>query len=63
MDMFWTLMKESVIVSGLLTLIVWGLIAYMLITRQEVPGELWNAGYAILAFFFGGKVQAAAQNR
>ena len=63
MDKFWELVKQSVIFSGALTLIVWGLIAYLLVSKQEVPTELWNGGYAILAFFFGGKVTQVAQTR
>ena len=56
---FWDLLKESVILQGLITVMVFGLIAFLLITKQEVPDQLWQAFALILGFFFGAKVQKA----
>ena len=57
MKRFWDLLAESVIIQGLLTLGVLGLIAYLLIVRQEVPSELWAILSLIVGFFFGSKVK------
>lgn len=60
MDKFWSLFQESVIVQAILTLVIWGTIAYMTATGQEVPDGMMTAGQVILGFFFGAKVPAAA---
>ena len=59
MKRFWDLLAESVIIQGLLTLGVLGLIAYLLIVRQEVPNELWAILSLIVGFFFGSKTRRA----
>ena len=59
MKRFWDLLAESVIIQGLLTLGVLGLIAYLLIVRQEVPNELWAILSLIVGFFFGSKSRRA----
>jgi hypothetical protein len=50
---FWTLFKESAIIKGALTLLVWGAIIYMMIVGNEVPAQLFDAGYALIGFWFG----------
>ena len=57
MKQFWDLFAKSVIIQGGLTLGILGLIAYLLITKQEVPDQLWYAFSSVLGFFFGSKVQ------
>ena len=57
MKRFWDLFAKSVIIQGLLTLGVFGLIAYLLITKQEVPSELWAILSLIVGFFFGSKIR------
>jgi len=52
---FWTLLRESVIVQGILTLGLWGTIIYMAICGIEIPEILAAGGYSILGFWFGTK--------
>ena len=55
MDNFWTLLRESVIVQGILTIGLWGTIIYMSIVCVEIPEVLVAGGYTILGFWFGTK--------
>ena len=57
MNKFWDLLKESVIGQLTIVVMVIGLIAYLLVTGQEVPDQLWQAFMLILGFFFGSKLQ------
>lgn len=57
MDRFWDLLKESVIIQGILVITIVGLIGYLLVTSREVPDQLWQAFMLILGFFFGSKLQ------
>lgn len=57
MSTFWTMLKESVIVQALLTLILWGVIAYRFAIGEVVQPELLNAGMIVLGFYFGAKIQ------
>ena len=59
MKRFRDLLAESVIIQGLLTLGVLGLIAYLLIVQREVPNELWAILSLIVGFFFGSKTRRA----
>ena len=56
-DKFWDLLEKSVIVQGLIVVMVFGLIGYLLVTKQEVPEQLWWALSLVLGFFFGSKTQ------
>ena len=60
MDNFWTLLRESVIVQGFMTIMLWGAIVYLAVTQQPIPELLAMGGTAILGFWFGTKVTAAA---
>ena len=57
---FWDLFAKSIIIQGILTLSVLGLIAYLLVVNREVPSELWSVFSLIVGFFFGSKLQRAA---
>jgi len=59
MNKFWDALKESVILQGVITVMVLGLIIFLLATKQEVPEQLWTAFALILGFFFGSKVERA----
>jgi len=59
-DTFWSLLKESIIVQSLMTLMLWGAIVYLVITGQTIPDLLSAGGMAILGFWFGAKTTAAA---
>lgn len=61
MNTFWRLLEESVIVQGIMTLMVWGAIIYLVVTGKPVPDLISAGGMGILGFWFGSKVTAAAQ--
>lgn len=62
-DMFWKLMRESVIIQGLVTLALLGCTCYLWVTGTPVPQELLGFDGLVLGFFFGAKVQQATANR
>lgn len=53
--MFWELLKESVIIQGLVTLLFTIAIVAMLLLRMPVPTELWAAYGVVLGYWFGTK--------
>lgn len=57
--MFWELLKESTIFQGMVTLLLIATICYMFIVGYEVPDELFNIVFTVLAFWFGQKVNMA----
>lgn len=60
MAKFWEMLKESVIISGLLALIVIGVVAYLAVTGQPIPEIIAAITGTIVGYFFGaGKVRAA----
>lgn len=63
MDGFWELLKTSVIVQAVITLVLLGTIAYMYATGQEVPDQLVNFFAVVLGFYFGSKVENAKMRK
>ena len=61
MKEFWRLLKESVIIQGLVTLGFTGATVYLIASGKPVPNELWQADGVILGFFFGAKTYSAVQ--
>lgn len=59
MQKFWELIEESVVFQGILLLLVFGTICYLVVTIQEVPKEMWGFAGVIVGFFFGGKAMVA----
>ena len=59
MSKFWQLIEDSVIFQGILLLMVFGTICYLVVTVQEVPKEMWGFGGVVIGFFFGGKAMVA----
>lgn len=55
MNRFFDLLQQSVIVSGVLAVSVWGAIIYLAIAGQPIPDILYFGGAAIIGFFFGSK--------
>ena len=53
---FWTLLKESIIVQSLLTLILWCAVVYMVVIGLPVPDILSIAATTVLGFWFGSKI-------
>ncbi len=60
---FIELLRESVLVQGIITLIVTFTISYMYVMEMVVPQELFNILLLILGFYFGGKVERQAQRK
>lgn len=58
MDRFWNEFSKSTIVSGMLALLIWGIIGYLASTGQEIPIVLATSGGAIIGFFFKAKSEA-----
>lgn len=63
MDKFWDLLKSSVLVQAVITLVLLLTIVYMYIAGIEVPDTLTSAFMAVLGFYFGSKVQTTVQGR
>lgn len=63
MDKFYGLLKESVIMQGVLAVMFGGIVCYMYGTGQEVPDGLLALLGAIIGFYFGGKGVVQAQQR
>jgi hypothetical protein len=59
MQTFWSLLKESVIMQGTLTLLVVGVWLYLVVTGQVVPEQLTNVVGLVVGFFFGAKLTQA----
>lgn len=49
------LLESSVIFQGLLVLLIFGTISYLVIRGTTVPPSFWDYGLIILGFFFGSK--------
>lgn len=65
MDKFWTkffeLWRQSVIVTGVLTILIVIVIAALLLTDRIVPDQLWLGFIASISFFFGTKAGTQSQ--
>lgn len=59
MKQFWQLMKESVIVQGVLTVMVVGVWLNMLMNGVTIPASLELIVGTVVGFYFGGKAQLA----
>ena len=59
MTTFWDLLKQSVIVQAILTLLLWSAIVYLVVKQMPVPDILSAGGMGILGFWFGTKVQSS----
>jgi hypothetical protein len=63
MATFWRLLEESVLVSGFLALALCVTACVLWLRGVNVPNELYILLGTVVGFFFGGKVQAAAQRQ
>lgn len=57
---FWKLVRESVIVQGLVTLALVGSCIYLSVVGQPIPETIQSATMLALGFYFGSKVTNAA---
>jgi hypothetical protein len=55
MQTFWQLLRESILVQSLVTLMLVGAIIYMYVVGREVPADLVNISLLVLGFWFGTK--------
>lgn len=62
MDKFWELLEESIILQGFITMVFAGSYCYLTVTGQPIPDGLDNMMWAVLAFWFGTKSQAAVSS-
>jgi len=58
MDTFWALVKESVIIQGVIALTCLGVISYMAMHQMEIPPLFANTFSLVLGFYFGSKTLA-----
>jgi hypothetical protein len=61
MNKFWELVKESVIVQGIVTVGLVTSVIYMSIVQIPVPESINTAMMLSLGFYFGSKVQHVVQ--
>jgi len=59
MQTFYDLLRESVIFQGLITIIVLGVWAYLLISGRPIPDTVQLLSGTVVGFFFGGKYAQA----
>lgn len=57
MRTFYLLMKQSIIVQALITLIIVSTISYLYVVGRPVPPDLMTIAVLILGFYFGSKTQ------
>lgn len=57
MDKFLDLLKESVIVQGIITVMFGSVISYLYVHGQPIPSELQALFGIIIGFYFGAKSQ------
>jgi hypothetical protein len=66
MTNFWDLFKQSVILSGFITVLCIGCLCFLAVTGRPIPEVLVNICLIVVSFFFGTKatsVEARARAR
>lgn len=58
-DNFWSLLKESVIMQALLTIMLVGATIYLIVVGKPVPEILGASTTLVLGYFFGAKTGVA----
>lgn len=61
MDKFWELLRESVIISGVLALALIGGVIYLAVTAQPIPEILAALAGTAVGYFMGGKAKTAIE--
>ncbi len=59
MSKFWELLEDSVLFQGILLLLVFGTVCWLVVEGREVPKEMWGFAGVIVGFFFGGKAMVS----
>jgi len=63
MDKLLDLIRESVIIQGILTLGLVGAAIGMMLQGREVPRDLWSLVVLVVGFYFGSKVENAKMRK
>jgi len=58
MERFWDEFSRSTITSGILALLIWGVIGYLAVVGNDLPDALIGGGGAIIGYFFAAKSTA-----
>jgi hypothetical protein len=58
---FWDSFRESVILQGLLTVMLWGVACYMFIVGRSIPDLLAMGCGAVITFWFTSKTTRAVE--
>lgn len=58
MERFWNEYSKSTITSGILALLIWGIIGYLAIMGMDLPDALTVGGGSIIGYFFAAKSTA-----
>jgi len=61
MNLFLELLRESVIMRGILAVLVVGAWVYMTIAQQPVPDAFMSIGGVVVGYFFGSRPVAAVE--
>lgn len=59
MTTFWSLLRESVLVQGVITFALIGAVIYLSVTGQEVSDLIASLTLLVVGFYFGSKVENA----
>ena len=59
MTNFWDLFKQSVILSGFITVLCIGCLCFLAVTGRPIPEVLVNICLIVVSFFFGTKATIA----
>jgi len=62
-DKLLELIRESVIIQGILTLGLVGAAIGMMLQGREVPRDLWSLVVLVVGFYFGSKVENAKMRK
>jgi len=62
MQELWRLLRESVLVQSVVTLILVCSVVWCVLTNRDVPDELWNLLLLVVGFWFGSKSQYQANS-
>jgi len=62
-DKIYELLKESVLIQGVMALTMLGTMCYMMISGMDVPDVLVGSFGTILGFYFGSKAVVQAQKK
>ena len=52
---FWPFLRDSVIISGFISVVLVSAVVYLAVTGQPVPDVLTGALFTVVGFFFGSR--------